>query len=61
VRAGWPDGALQVNVAGVALSAALVGAGYLMVAGHPGLSPYPRTVFTLYAGYAVLVLTGYPV
>jgi hypothetical protein len=42
----------RVNVAAVALSVVLVGSGYLMVAGHTGLSPYPRSVFTLYAGYA---------
>jgi hypothetical protein len=42
----------RVNVAAVALSALLVGSGYLMVAGHPAFSPYPRNVFTLYIDYA---------
>lgn len=39
----------RVNVAAVAISAALVGAGYLMVAGQPVPYPFPRSVFAVYA------------
>lgn len=40
----------RANVAALGISAALVAAGFLMVAGQP--PPYPRNVFTLYADYA---------
>ncbi len=46
----------QVNAAAVAVSAALVGAGFLMVAGRSAV--YPQNVFALYADYARSFLGG---
>jgi hypothetical protein len=46
----------RVNVAAVAVSVALVGAGYLMVAGNGAV--YPHNVFALYTDYMRSIFSG---